>query len=396
MAVIKLSREKILLGIICWFGVFLLLSYSGWNYFQSLNILGFTFLAAVPGYLALSAFGAVRLDFWRSACLAVGLSVLGIMIAGSIGNILLPLFFGVARPLDKIYSLVDLEVLLLLLAAFSWRHIRPVKLEIKKYIFFDNFLDVVFVGLPLIFVFLAVFGAIRLNNGAGNILTVVMLWGIFLFVPIIVVNARRRDPKVIPAAIYLISLALLLMTSLRGWTVTGHDVLREYNVFQLSKNLGFWSPDNFNDAYNACLSVTVLPTFLDNLLAVYDPYIFKLFFQLIFAFAPVAIYLAARRYSSPGLAFLAAFFFVSFPTFFNDMPMLNRQEAAILFLALAAMAVFDKDIPRRWRQILFVVFGIGMILSHYATTYAFFAALTVCLILRPAAGRVGRAIKKRN
>jgi hypothetical protein len=61
------------------------------------------------------------------------------------------------------------------------------------------------------------------------------------------------------------------------------------------------------------------------------PYIYKVCFQLLFAFCGVITYAIAARLMSRDLALVAAIFFVSFPTFFTDMPFLNRQEIAFLF-----------------------------------------------------------------
>ena len=77
------------------------------------------------------------------------------------------------------------------------------------------------------------------------------------------------------------SLALLLMTSLRGWYVTGHDVQTEYLVFELTKQLSRWKVSTFPDAYNACLSITILPTMILRWTRVGDPYVFKVLFQVL-------------------------------------------------------------------------------------------------------------------
>ena len=37
------------------------------------------------------------------------------------------------------------------------------------------------------------------------------------------------------AILFLMSVALLFMTSLRGWYVTGHDIQTEYHVFRLTE-----------------------------------------------------------------------------------------------------------------------------------------------------------------
>ena len=134
-------------------------------------------------------------------------------------------------------------------------------------------------------------------------------------------------------ALYLLSAALLLMTSLRGWSVTGHDIQLEYRVFQLTAAHGKWDMSTFQNPYNACLSITLLPTQMAALLHVDDPYIYKVFFQLLFAACPVMVFLLARRYFSVRVAVLAVVYFIGFPTFFTDMPFLNRQEMALLFVA---------------------------------------------------------------
>ena len=72
--------------------------------------------------------------------------------------------------------------------------------------------------------------------------------------------------------------------------MTGHDIQQEYLVFQLTEFHGHWSMAYFNDPYNACLSITILPTELSRIIQVDSPYIFKLFFQMIFALCPVMAY----------------------------------------------------------------------------------------------------------
>ena len=71
--------------------------------------------------------------------------------------------------------------------------------------------------------------------------------------------------------IYLLSLSLLLMTSLRGWFVTGHDIQREFRVFELASGQGVWNIESFPDAYNACLSVTILPTIIERTTGISGP-----------------------------------------------------------------------------------------------------------------------------
>lgn len=49
-----------------------------------------------------------------------------------------------------------------------------------------------------------------------------------------------------------------------------------------------------------------------------------------------------------------------------------RQEIAILFFALAMMIFFDEEIGKLNKKMLFLVFTVGTIFSHYSTAYVFF------------------------
>ena len=192
---------------------------------------------------------------------------------------------------------------------------------------------------------------------------------------------RFTRESVMSAVIYLVSLSLLLTTSLRGWSVTGHDIQQEYLVFQLTEVHGRWSMAYFHDAYNACLSITILPTELGQIINVDNPYIYKLFFQLLFALCPVLAYALARRYFNRGIATLAVAYFVGFPTFFTDMPFLNRQEIALLFVAVGLLAATNPVWSFRRRQVSLGIAGLGAEVSHYSTMYVFVGTLVIALLL---------------
>ena len=60
------------------------------------------------------------------------------------------------------------------------------------------------------------------------------------------------------------SLALLFVASMRSWHVVGWDINAELQVFRLTE-AGYWSMSHLQDAYNACLSITLLPTIFSSL-----------------------------------------------------------------------------------------------------------------------------------
>jgi uncharacterized membrane protein len=336
--------------------------------------LGFWFLVVHPVYLlcTTSVWGdsgwAERLGYSLGAVLLLAL-------LGGLGlNTVLPPL-GVGRPLDPlpVAALADAITVALYLfrrrnpARPSWRRclasIGPVGGRIAA-------------GAGAC-VALAVLGANRLNNGAGGQVSLVAQGGILVLAFLLLRYRHRLQDEMICVTIYLLSLALLLMTSLRGWYVTGHDIQTEYLAFQLTYSHAHWDMGSFSNAYNACLSITILPTELAQVTHVFNPYVFKVFFQLMFAVCPVLSYTIARRYFPKWISIMAAVYFIGFPTFFTDMPFLTRQETAFLFVCPAILAMTHRQWGLRRRRLALIAACLGMELSHYSTMYLFLGALTV-------------------
>jgi hypothetical protein len=218
-------------------------------------------------------------------------------------------------------------------------------------------------------VWLAVAGASRLDAGGSSAFTVAALVCAAVAVLPAALAARRRDDgRIAGAALYLLGLAVLLATSLRGAGVTGHDIKIEYRVFTDTFTAGSWGPGGANTSYDSCLSITVLPSFLARLLGLAPLDVFTVCFPLLFALVPVAVMLIARHVLPPAQALVAGVLCVAFPTFVNDMTMLNRQQIATLFFAVAVLTLLDER-PSRRRTGLLAVLAVGLTVSHYTTTY---------------------------
>src|SRR5690606_31610800 len=170
---------------------------------------------------------------------------------------------------------------------------------------------------------LAVIGAIRLNNGADGVVAVTA--DVLVVVAFGVLLVRRGTAARDLRTLYLGALALLLATSLRGWGITGHDVQAEFGVYTLTRNAQHWSMDLLENAYTACLSITILPTVLAETTGLSGTAWFTVGLQVVFALVPVLAYVVYRRFVPQRLALVATFFVVAFPTFHVDMPYLVRQ-----------------------------------------------------------------------
>jgi uncharacterized membrane protein/glycosyltransferase involved in cell wall biosynthesis len=379
-----IGRASIIGGAVLWWVSFLALRTSDSIPDVATTAVGFGFLTLVPGMLTMMILRLRRVAAWGKLGLSVAFSLLEIMAAALISNTLLPRQ-GIDRPLDAPILIWTLSILLAVLSLAAWVRVGSkwhLQLAAKAREFFPASLDLALAFGPLAFVYLSVLGATSLNNGGTNLWTIVMLCGIAVYSLILVSYSRKVGPNTLPTALFFMALALLLMTSLRGWHTTGHDVQREYRVFQMAQYNGIWQIQRFRDAYNACLSITILPTVFANLLKLSGPYVYKVLFQIIFALCPSIVFLIARRWTSAAIALVATIYFLAFPAFSNDMPMLIRQEVAFLFLSLMLYVIFQPSLSLRARKMLFLILGIGLVLSHYSTTYSVIAMMLAATGIR--------------
>ncbi|SHF49070.1 Predicted membrane protein [Jatrophihabitans endophyticus] len=322
---------------------------------------------------------------------AIGTTALGLIVVPLGLNTVLP-WFGVGAPLARTVLVVASAVVdtVLLLVPSRTPLAVPARLRAALRAGLRARLDAAVV-LAVGAVVLAVAGAVRLNNGlGGTVATLAHAVAVAAFAAALV---RDRRASAVPArdaaVVYLAGLALLLGTSLRGWFVTGHDIQQEYLAFLYTHDAGHWVMSAYPSPYNACLSVNILPSVLVEYLGVGGVFVFKVVLQLVFALVPVCVYVAARRTVPRRMAMLAPAVFALFPTFYTDMPFLTRQETAYLFLALVLLGATQRGWSVRVRRRLVLAFGVGVVLSHYSTTYVLVITLILGL-LGTAAGALWR------
>ena len=248
-------------------------------------VLGFWFIVIFPSYLLYTTSAWRRCGLQERLGYSVCSVLLILMLAGLAINEVLPLV-GVQRPLDPGPIVIVGDLINLSLYVYRSRYPETIRLRIAFAEFSkEEFRLLVAAALA---VALAVFGANHLNNGASGNVTLIALAIVALIGVFSVRWLRFTRESVMSAVIYFVSLSLLLTTSLRGWYVTGHDIQQEYLVFQLTEVHGRWSMAYFHNAYNACLSITILPTELGQIINIDSPYVFKLLFQLHLCLVPRA------------------------------------------------------------------------------------------------------------
>lgn len=359
---------------------------------------GLLLLFLLPTYLVFTNKHWVRSSPYEAVLCAFTLVLLGVILLGLALNSLLPLV-SVTRPLDRLPVLFGVAVAVAALGGWRrsrWRREPTFGSEMREFNRPLRREDKAVVAAAGLLVGLAVVGAIRLNNGAGPGVTIAMLTLAALVVLVLIGRGRSLHAVVPIAGFYLLALAMLLMTSLRGWGVSGHDSQIEFYVFQLTQNSGIWRMEAFQNAYNACLSITVLPTMISGLTGVSGTYVFKAIYPLVLAVCPVIVYLIARRFGSVLIATLSAVYFVGFPTFFTDMPFLNRQAIAFVFLGMVFLVVTNHRWAVQRRQMWVAAFSVGVVLSHYSSTYVLIGLFVIALGVRLTVGLVERVLTRRG
>lgn len=331
---------------------------------------------------------------------AFGLSLLGLLLGGLLLNETLPRF-GIEHPLAPgplaaAWLVVDVVLL-------SWRRSVPLSSPSLTRATARRVLGArlepaqTLAGLATV---LAVLGAVRLNNGAsGGVALVAVVLAAAALLVLLLARPTSPDNPDNPGnpglgrdtrTLALVATSLLLATSLRGWTITGHDIQAEFLAFRLTDEAQRWQMSALPNAYNACLSVNILPTVLAQMTGLSGLVVFKVLLQLVFATVPVLTFLVARRFVPHVLAVAAASFTMAFPTFFTDMPYLVRQEVAFFFLGLMLLAATDPGRTRIRTRVLVALLGVGVILSHYSTTYVLLMALVAAVVTMLLVGLVRR------
>lgn len=379
----EISARKVAPGLICWLvasdALVAIVQHTTWWIAKPVLFLCLVFL---PGVAVLRTLRIIPRSFSSGVLYSFGLSILVLMLSGLIANELLPLL-GVARPLETWWALGIWNGVTLLIIALGYvtntNMVRIKRWRIEKL----SRLARLFIALSALLPIVAMAGAFRLNNGGDGLFALITLFFAAGLTCAAFLLRRRLPDGVLMWLIFSIGLSILLMTSLRGWDIVGHDIEREYSVYTLTHMHGLWNIALDRDPYNACLSITILPEMFSRLLDVSGLIVFKVLLQVIFAVCPVIVFVLLRRYVPKLAALTGSLLFLCYPTFINDSAMLTRQGVAYLFFALALLVILDNTQSKR-HKFLFVLCSLGAILSHYSTAYMFvalFFGAVVCKML---------------
>jgi uncharacterized membrane protein len=333
----------------------------------------------VPGFLLLKIFTIGSGDIFSDISYSIGLGLGSLLLGGLFINWLLP-HLGIVHPLGALPLMIWFDFFIVILSISLYYFQKNI---ITSYRYdFPDIKNRIFAIIPWLFVVLSIFGAERLNNGGNGDVTIIMLVGMTIYLACILFQQKPLQTWTYVSALYSISLSLLLMYSLRSNYILGWDINLEYRVFQMTLQNLLWKPSYYPGLdYNACLSITILPTIFKELTNMPSAYIFKLTFQLLFATVPAMMFVFARRWLTNAWAFLATLLLVLQQWFYEQMPGLIRQETAFIFCMCGLITIFDDNLSKRTRLILFSIFTVGIIISHYSTAYVWLGIVFLALVI---------------
>ena len=345
------------------------------------QILGFVFLSFIPGAVCLKIIKVRKLDLVEFVLLSVGISIAFLMFVGALINQIYPLF-GFSEPLSTLSLIITINIVSSGLLAISFFTDGDLSISTsmrldKRFVFS--------ILLLLLFPLLSILGATLVNCYMNNSILLLLIMFISAFVILITIS-KRIPLKLYPIAILAIAIALLFHEELTTSYIYGYDMHLEYYLFMLVKNSSLWknvitlaTSDIAN--YNAMLSVTILPTVYSNFLNLSGIWVFKILYPLIFSLVPLGLYKTCQKQIGGKAAFLSVFFFMSFYTFYRELLSLGRQMIAELFLVLLIFLFLDEKIGKLQKRVLVIVFTIGLVVSHYSTSYVYIFIISIAWVL---------------
>ena len=353
------------------------------------DIITLLYLALVPGVLILRILKLHKLGNTFTTLLSVGLSILSVMLVGLFMNQVYPLF-GISKPIETLPLLITFTVynMALLLIAYKqdkdYFHYSSSKLSVEL-LTSNQFICLCI--LPLI----AIIGAYTLQYYGRNEIQILLLLLICTLVLAMAWGYLKREYYHI--AIFSIAISILYYSVLISNHIWGYDIFFEYQFATYVIKNGIWD-HTWPHAYNAMLSVVMYAPIYNKLSGMTLTWILKFIYPFLFSLISIGLYKIFERRTGGKIAFLAAFFFIAYNGFsYGWMVQMARQQIAEIFLVLLVWLMIDRKIPQNKRKILYLLFGVGLILSHYSVTYLFmFMLLATIVTLSILSSRFGNII----
>jgi len=335
-------------------------------------LVGFVYLTFIPGFLILRVLRIHNLGSTESILYAVGLSLSSLMFLGLFANTVYPLL-GISRPISLWPLTSTIAIFVFILCILSYLRDRDFAKTCS--INLDFILSPSTLFLSLI-PFIAVFGTFLVNFYANNILLMFLI-PLIGFLPILAI--LKFEKKLYPFAVFIMAISLLFHTSLISNYLWGWDIQLEYYFSKLVLTNGYWNSSLYG-SINGTLAIVILAPMYSLLCDLDIVWVFKIVYPFFFSFVPLTMYWVIKKQTTEKVSFLSCCFFIFFASFYSTMLHLARQQIAELFLALVIALLVNRELGRKSKSFLLMLFGVSIIVSHYGTAYLFmFICIANCL-----------------
>ncbi|ADJ14080.1 DUF2206 domain-containing protein [Halalkalicoccus jeotgali] len=329
-------------------------------------VFGILFLTVVPGTMLFVLIDN-RIDrFGELLVYAVGSSLVFLAATSVLTSVLYSLV-GIDAPLSVLpFALTVSAVTMGAMGVAYWRDRRLV-VRVPSFSSRDAAIGAVLVCLPLF----SALAAGRMNAIGSNRLMYAFLLAVAV---VVLVSIKVVPSRLYPLAVFTVAVGIVLHRNLITGAVVGSDIQVNYFFVELLLEAGAWEPA-MGDVYSSIPVVGAVPAVYSVVTGIDPAMVFKLLYSLLFALVPVVLYYTFEDVFGKDAAFVGAYFFVFYFRSFNGTPGKTRIAQLFMILVILTMVTDRERLPgKEW---IGALFGAGMILSHYTTTYIFVISLGV-------------------
>lgn len=342
-------------------------------------VLAVVLVAVVPGALLVSLLGVRPSPTARWLLYVVTASLVLFMGLGLVLNLALPRV-GYAEPLGPGPVTLGLALLVGELAYLRLAGDLVTEDAVELRIEFDPSDPAV--PAALLMPPLAVVGVTLLNVTGENALLVALLVAIAV-IPAVLARGRSGGGTA-TLVVWCLGLALLYHASLwRGYVFGGHAYV-----------VAVWERLHFSPTEIELLANAVVWPATARLAGVDIITQMKVINPLFVALVPVALFVTFRSYTDARLAVLGASLFAFAHPFYFLYPTAGRTATPVFFIAVLGAVVADRSLSAFQRRALSVLAALGIIVSHYGTSYYVMYAIVAALGLLGALRLVDRVVER--
>ncbi|CAI1492440.1 conserved membrane protein of unknown function [Thermococcus nautili] len=332
------------------------------------QILGFVYLAFLPGYSLLRILRIHNLSSSESILYALGLSLFIDMLVGFLMNLIYPILGITSRPISEVPIMLTMAGVMCILNILAY--IRDNDYSNIKYI---NVMDIInpwFLFLSLIPI-MTIFGTYLVNYYNMNILlmsTIIIISLVALLIGLTDIISKKSYVY----AIWNIAISLIFSITLISEYIKIYDGEGYIPRTIMRQGALIFSPNypQFISNYFSVIGNTILVPIISYMCKLDLIWIYKVIFPFFVSMIPVGMFIlieSSKILSNNRETFFSVFLYIILPSFFNLLPFLKKQTLAMFFLVLFFVTIYNKNIQESSRTKLIIIMLLSILWAHYGT-----------------------------